>query len=86
MQLSSIGFLTFKIFIYRRTIFFLFYLQVSFEGDPEAALVSFASNAQAFAAYKSSEPLFNNRFIKVFFHRSKDKKEQVHIIDTPDSR
>ena len=85
MQLSSIGFLTFKISIYGRTNVW-FYLQVSFEGDPEAALVSFASNAQAFAAYKSSEPLFNNRFIKVFFHRSKDKKEQVHIIDTPDSR
>ena len=60
-------------------------VQVSFEGDPEAALVSFASNAQAFAAYKNSEPLFNNRFIKVFFHRSKDKKEQGDESDSTTS-
>jgi len=43
-------------------------LQVGYDGDPEAALVSFASRAQASAAYRCSEPLFNNRFIKVFWH------------------
>ena len=42
--------------------------QVGYEGDPEAALVSFASRAQAAAAYRCSEPLLNNRFIKVFWH------------------
>lgn len=51
-------------------------VQVSFEGDPEAALICFANNTQAFAAYRSSEPVFNNRFIKVFWHKPKDKKEQ----------
>jgi len=43
-------------------------LQVGYDGDPEAALVSFASHAQASAAYRCSEPLFNNRFIKIFWH------------------
>jgi len=43
-------------------------LQVGYDGDPEAALVSFASHAQAGAAYRCSEPLFNNRFIKIFWH------------------
>jgi len=42
--------------------------QVGYDGDPEAALVSFASHAQAGAAYRCSEPLFNNRFIKIFWH------------------
>lgn len=43
-------------------------LQVGYDDDPEAALVSFASHAQAMAAYRCSEPLFNNRFIKIFWH------------------
>lgn len=41
---------------------------MGYDGDPEAALVSFASHAQASAAYRCSEPLFNNRFIKIFWH------------------
>jgi RNA-binding protein 26 len=45
-----------------------FLLQVGYDGDPEAALVSFASHAQAMSAYRCSEPLFNNRFIKIFWH------------------
>jgi len=44
-------------------------VQVGYDGDPEAALVTFASHAQANAAYRCSEPLFNNRFIKIFWHR-----------------
>ena len=44
------------------------WLKVGYDGDPEAALVSFASHAQAGAAYRCSEPLFNNRFIKIFWH------------------
>jgi len=42
--------------------------QVGYDGDPEAALVSFASHAQASSAYRCSEPLFNNRFIRIFWH------------------
>lgn len=59
------------------TVTYLYFLQVSYEGDPEGAVICFANNAQAFAAYRSSEPVFNNRFIKVFWHKPKDKKDQV---------
>lgn len=52
-------------------------IQVKFEGDPEAALVSFSSNQEALACYKCSEPVFNNRFIKVFWHqKNKDNGGQ----------
>ena len=61
----------------------LLMFQVSFEGDPEAALVTYSSNAEAAACYRSSEPVFNNRFIKVFWH-NKEKQEatnsQVNIL------
>jgi len=46
------------------------FLQVSFEGDPEAALVTFSSHAEANAAYRSTEAVLNNRFIKVFWHNT----------------
>ncbi|RUS89195.1 hypothetical protein EGW08_003074 [Elysia chlorotica] len=45
-------------------------IQVKFQGDPGAALISFSSNAQAAAAYRSPEPVFNNRFIKLFWHNA----------------
>ncbi|XP_025829280.1 RNA-binding protein 26 [Agrilus planipennis] len=43
-------------------------IQVSYEGDPEAAIVTFSSHAEANAAYRSTEAVLNNRFIKVFWH------------------
>lgn len=43
-------------------------LQVCYEGDPEAALIQFSSHAEAHAAYRSTEAVLNNRFIKVFWH------------------
>ncbi|KAH3841862.1 hypothetical protein DPMN_115343 [Dreissena polymorpha] len=51
-------------------------IQVMFEGDPEAALVSYSNNVEALACYKCSEPVFNNRFIKVFWHQKKDNSSQ----------
>lgn len=45
-------------------------IQVKFQGDPSAALISFSTNAQAAAAYRSPEPVFNNRFIKLFWHNA----------------
>jgi RNA-binding protein 26 len=33
------------------------------------ALVSFSSNEEAHAAWKSQEAVFNNRFVKIFWHR-----------------
>ncbi len=44
--------------------------QVRYEGDPEAALITYATRNQAQAAYKSTAPILNNRFIKVFWHNA----------------
>ncbi|KAL4002805.1 Nup53/35/40-type RNA recognition motif family protein [Acanthocheilonema viteae] len=43
-------------------------MQICFEGDPEAALITYANRYEAVAAYKSTVPILNNRFIKVFWH------------------
>lgn len=43
-------------------------IQVNFSGDPEAALVTFQMPSEAKAAYRSTEAVLNNRFIKVFWH------------------
>ncbi|CAG2103725.1 unnamed protein product [Medioppia subpectinata] len=51
-------------------------LQVCHEGDPEAALVQYASHNEALSAIRSTEAVLNNRFIKVFW-RSKDQ-QQTH--------
>ncbi|RLU20981.1 hypothetical protein DMN91_007597 [Ooceraea biroi] len=45
-------------------------IQVNFGGDPEAALVTFQLPAEAKAAYRSTEAVLNNRFIKVFWHNN----------------
>ncbi|KAM9321550.1 LOW QUALITY PROTEIN: RNA-binding protein 26 [Gastrophryne carolinensis] len=44
-------------------------LQVAYQGDPEGALIQFATNAQAKAAISSTEAVLNNRFIKMYWHR-----------------
>lgn len=51
-------------------------LQVCFRGDPQAAAITFSTNAQANSAYRSTEPIFNNRFIKVFWHKKEDQENQ----------
>uniref|UniRef100_A0A914R362 RRM domain-containing protein n=1 Tax=Parascaris equorum TaxID=6256 RepID=A0A914R362_PAREQ len=43
-------------------------IQVCYEGDLEAALITYSTRAEAMAAYKSTAPILNNRFIKVFWH------------------
>jgi RNA-binding protein 26 len=43
-------------------------IQVSYDNDPEAAIVTFSSHAEANVAYRSTEAVLNNRFIKVFWH------------------
>jgi len=45
-----------------------FFTQICFGGDREAALVSFANRHQAMSAYKSTTPVFNNRFVRMFWH------------------
>ncbi|PIO30370.1 hypothetical protein AB205_0117730 [Aquarana catesbeiana] len=44
-------------------------LQVAYDGDPEAALIQFATHAEAKAAISSTEAVLNNRFIKMYWHR-----------------
>lgn len=45
-------------------------IQVNFGSDPEAALVTFQLPTEAKAAYRSTEAVLNNRFIKVFWHNN----------------
>ena len=45
-------------------------IQVNYENDPEAAIVTFSCHAEANVAYRSTEAVLNNRFIKVFWHNS----------------
>lgn len=47
-------------------------LQVCYDGDPEAALIRFSNHAEANAAYRCTEAVLNNRFIKLFWH-NKDR-------------
>jgi len=43
-------------------------IEVNFRGDSESALISFRHPPHAHAAYSNPEPVFNNRFIKIFWH------------------
>ncbi|OWR53044.1 RNA-binding protein 26 [Danaus plexippus plexippus] len=52
-------------------------IQVCFEGDPEAALITFSNPTEANVAYKSTEAVLNNRFIKVFWHNPENKQENT---------
>ncbi|XP_075774950.1 RNA-binding protein 26 isoform X1 [Pelodiscus sinensis] len=44
-------------------------LQVAYHGDPEGALIQFATHEEAKKAISSTEAVLNNRFIKVYWHR-----------------
>ncbi|KAG5882370.1 hypothetical protein JTB14_036294 [Gonioctena quinquepunctata] len=57
-------------------------IQVQYEGDPEAAIITFSSHAEANAAYRSTEAVLNNRFIKVFWHNTNNAEVQPSA-DTP---
>lgn len=43
-------------------------IQLQFDGSPDSALVTFSTRNEAQSAFSSTEPIFNNRFIKVFWH------------------
>ncbi|CAF3497006.1 unnamed protein product [Rotaria sp. Silwood1] len=45
-------------------------VQIAFDGSSDSALVAYATFKEAETAYKNPEPLFNNRFIKIFWHNS----------------
>lgn len=54
-------------------------IQISYDGDPEAAIVTFSTHAEANVAYRSTEAVLNNRFIKVFWH-SQDTNALINDI------
>ena len=43
--------------------------------DPESALIQYSSPFEANRAYRSTEPVLNNRFIKVFWARDREQSE-----------
>lgn len=43
-------------------------IQISFDNDPEGALVTFYSHLDAMNAYRSTDAVLNNRFIKVYWY------------------
>lgn len=56
-------------------------LHVQFEGKPDTALVTFKTRREALNAYKSTEPIFNNRFIKVFWQNQ--PQDQTTSLEQP---
>lgn len=58
-------------------------IQVNYEGDTEAAIVTFSSHAEASAAYRSTEAVLNNRFIKVFWHNTNNDGKQENVPPRP---
>lgn len=54
-------------------------IQISYECDPEAAIITFSTHAEANVAYRSTEAVLNNRFIKVFWHTAGPGSDnQIH--------
>ncbi|XP_056411548.1 RNA-binding protein 26 isoform X2 [Hyla sarda] len=57
-------------------------LQVAYAGDPEGALIQFATHAEAKKAISSTEAVLNNRFIKMYWHRE-GLAQQTQASNTP---
>jgi hypothetical protein len=53
-------------------------IMCQYEGQPDATLIRFANNQQTTMAYKSPQPVFNNRFIRVYWfsHYLKQQQQQ----------
>jgi len=47
-------------------------VQIAYDGSPDSALIAYGTNQEADTAYKNPEPLFNNRFIKIFWHKAQN--------------
>uniref|UniRef100_A0A0N4Z718 C3H1-type domain-containing protein n=1 Tax=Parastrongyloides trichosuri TaxID=131310 RepID=A0A0N4Z718_PARTI len=56
-------------------------IQVNFEGDPEAALITFSEHSEAVKAFSSEKAIFDNRFIKLFWYRP-EKKNGINNKET----
>ena len=51
-------------------------IECGYAGQADAALIRFANNTQTSAAFKSPQPVFNNRFIRLFWLSSYLKQQQ----------
>lgn len=60
-------------------------IQVTYEGDPEAAIVTFSTHAEANVAYRSTEAVLNNRFIKVFWHNLNGESKEENSALSPNT-
>ncbi|KAJ7169630.1 hypothetical protein C8R46DRAFT_204124 [Mycena filopes] len=52
---------------------------VAIDSSSAKALVSFSNHEEAHAAWKSEDAVFNNRFVKLFWHRPLDGHGQVGV-------
>ena len=43
------------------------------------ALVKFTNHKSAYKAYKSPEPIFGNRFIKLYFYNESDHNSSIPV-------
>lgn len=55
-------------------------VHVQYEGHPDAALVTFKTRREALNAYRSTEPIFNNRFIKVYWQTQPPEHEDTETV------
>ena len=56
---------------------------MNYDNDAQAALIQFASNAEARRAYSSPEAVLGNRFIKLFWHnKTKELPPMVGLLDS----
>ncbi|CAD6187972.1 unnamed protein product [Caenorhabditis auriculariae] len=51
-------------------------IQVRFNSEPDTALITYSSRAEAMNAYTSPTPVLNNRFIKVFWHNPENSNPE----------
>lgn len=47
------------------------------DNDPESARISFSQNSEATAAYRSTDAILQNRFIKVFWSQPTREKKRM---------
>jgi hypothetical protein len=55
-------------------------IQCQFDQNKDAAFIQFATNQQAFAAYKSPQSVLNNRFIRLYWYSSYLKQQQINPV------
>ena len=51
-------------------------IKCQYDQIQDAALIQFANNSQALAAYKCPQPVFNNRFIRLYWFNNHQKQQQ----------